>query len=177
MLTGMVAIFVQVESNAVKSPARSYMNAMAIITILMIILIGRVKIGLLSIILNVTPILLTPGGMGWFDVPLGLFNMLVGSIAIGLAVDDSIHFMHNFRRYYERDGDAEKAVIQTILTTGRAMCVTTCVLSIGFFTFMLANMNNLVCFGMLTGVTIILALISDFFLAPALLIAVKWKRT
>lgn len=175
-LTGIVAIFVKVETNAMKTLARSYVYALIIITVLMIVLIGRIKIGLLSMIPNITPILITTGGMGLFGIHMGLFNMLVGSIAIGLAVDDTIHFMHNFRRYFEESGDAEKAVTQTLLTTGRAMVITTCVLSLGFFSFMLANMNNLICFGMLTGVTIILALLSDFFLAPALMIAVNRKR-
>jgi len=91
-------------------------------------------------------------------------------------VDDTIHFMHNFRRYFEESGNPEKAVIETLLTTGRAITVTTCVLSLGFFTFMLANMNNLICFGALTGITIILALLADFFLAPALMIAVNRKK-
>jgi len=175
-VTGMTAIFVKVEYNAIISLAKSYAYAMIIITILMVLLIGRVRIGLLSMVPNITPILITIGGMGWFSVNMDLFNMLVGSIAIGLAVDDTIHFMHNFRRYFEESGDAEKAVIETLLTTGRAMAVTTCVLSLGFFTFMLANMNNLICFGKLTGITIILALLADFFLAPALMIVVNRKK-
>ena len=176
-LTGMAAIFVKVETLAIVSLARSYVYAMVVISILMIILIGRVRIGLLSMIPNVTPILITIGGMGWFDVHMDLFNMTVGCIAIGLAVDDTIHFMHNFRRYFEQTGDAAYAVKQTLQTTGRAMFVTTCVLSLGFFSFMLAGMNNLICFGMLTGITIILALLSDYFLAPALMIVINRKRT
>jgi len=175
-VTGMAAIFVRVEYNAILSLARSYVYAMITITLLMIILIGRVRIGLLSMVPNIIPILITIGGMGWFDVPMDLFNMLVGSIAIGLAVDDTIHFMHNFRRYFEESGDAEEAVKQTFLTTGRAMFVTTCVLSLGFFTFMLANMNNLICFGKLTGITIVLALLADFFLAPALMVVVNRRK-
>ena len=175
-VTGMAAIFVKVETNALISLAKSYLYALIVITVLMILLIGRVRIGMLSMIPNITPILITIGGMGWFDMPMDLFNMTVGSIAIGLAVDDTIHFMHNFRRYFEESGDAEKAVIQTLLTTGRAMCVTTCVLSLGFFSFMLASMNNLRGFGMLTGITIILALLSDLFLAPALMIVVNRKK-
>jgi len=129
-VTGMAAIFVKVEYNAIISLAKSYVYAMIIITILMILLIGGVRIGLLSMVPNITPILITIGGMGWFNVPMDLFNMLVGSIAIGLAVDDTIHFMHNFRRYFEESGNAEKAVIETLLTTGRAITVTTCVLSL-----------------------------------------------
>ena len=104
---------------------------------------------------------------------MDMFSMMVGSIAIGLAVDDTVHFMHNFRRYFEESGDAKLAVMDTLHTTGRAMLVTTCVLSIGFFIFMFADMNNLFYFGMLTGITIIMALLSDYFIAPALMVIVN----
>lgn len=102
--------------------------------------------------------------------------MLIGSIAIGLAVDDTIHFMHNFRRYYEEYGDAKEAVMETLHTTGRAMLVTSCVLSLGFFIFTFANMKNLFNFGLLTGVTIITALLADYFISPALLVIVSKDR-
>jgi predicted RND superfamily exporter protein len=118
---------------------------------------------------NLTPIILTLGVMGWLGLPLDLFTMLIGSIAIGLAVDDTIHFMHNYRRYHHETGDVQEAVRQTLLTSGRAMFVTTVVLSIGFFLYMFANLSNLVNFGLLTGFTIIMALLADFFLAPALM--------
>jgi predicted RND superfamily exporter protein len=154
----------------------SYIYAFAIITILMILLIGRLRIGLLSMIPNLTPIFFTIGIMGWFDIPMNLFTMLVGNIAIGLAVDDTIHFMHNFRRYFEENQDPKRAVMETLHTAGRAMLVTSCVLSLGFFLFMFASMSNLFHFGLLTGLTIILALLADYFIAPALMVIVHKKK-
>jgi hypothetical protein len=108
---------------------------------------------------------------------MNLFTMLVGNIAIGLAVDDTIHFMHNFRRYFEETGDAEFAVMETLHTAGRAMLVTSCVLSIGFFIFIFATMNNLFHFGLLTGFTIVMALAADYFIAPALMVIVNKNRS
>ncbi|MBT4363088.1 MAG: MMPL family transporter, partial [Desulfobacteraceae bacterium] len=172
-ITGMVSLFVQVINSAIISMAKSYGYAMIIISILMILLVGRVRIGLLSMIPNIAPILVMLGIMGWANIPMDLFCLLVGSIAIGLAVDDTIHFMHNFRRYFEESNDAEDAVLRTLHTAGRAMLVTTCVLSIGFFTFMFADMKNLFNFGMLTGITISMALLSDYFIAPSLMIIVN----
>ena len=169
-ITGMVTMLFKTILNVISSMAKSYITAFIVITILMILLIGRVRIGLLSMIPNLFPILLTIGVIGWFNLPMTLFTMLVGSIAIGLAVDDTIHFMHNFRRYYDESGSAEKAVMETLHTSGRAMLVTSCVLSIGFFIFMFASMNNLFDFGLLTGITIITALLADYFISPALLI-------
>lgn len=175
--TGMTALLFRTITNVIRSMAKSYTIALAVITVMMILLIGKLRIGMLSMIPNLFPIFLTMGVMGWFDVPMDLFTMLVGSIAIGLAVDDTVHFMHNFRRYFEENGDAREAVMKTLHTAGRAMLVTTCVLSVGFFIFMFAEMNNLYNFGWLTGFTIIMALLSDYFIAPALMVTVNRPKT
>jgi uncharacterized protein len=171
--TGMMSLLSRTVSNAIRSMARSYIMALGVITMLMIILIGRVRIGLLSMIPNLAPILLMLGVIGATAIPMDLFTMMVGSIAIGLAVDDTIHFMHNFRRYYEQSGDPRQAVFKTLHTTGRAMLVTTIVLSLGFLIFVFATMNNLFYFGLLTAFTITMALVADYLLAPALMVLVN----
>jgi len=177
IITGMSTLLFRTVSNAIDSMARSYLYAFIIITILMILLIGHLRIGLLSMVPNLAPIIVTLGLMGWFKIPMNLFTMLVGNIAIGLAVDDTIHFMHNFRRYFEETGDAKFAVMETLHTAGRAMLVTSCVLSIGFFIFVFATMNNLFHFGLLTGFTIVMALVADYFIAPALMMIVYKNRS
>jgi predicted RND superfamily exporter protein len=172
-LTGMMALLARTIYNAIKSMAKSYAIALVVITVLMVILIGRIRIGLLSMVPNLAPILLMLGVIGGFSIPMDLFTMMVASIAIGLAVDDTIHFMHNFRRYYDRSGDPKEAVYETLHTAGRAMLVTTIVLSIGFFIFAFATMHNVINFGLLTGFTIIMALVADYLIAPALMVTVN----
>ncbi len=174
-LTGMMVLLVQTLNNAIISMAQSYLIALIVITILMIILIGKIRIGFLSMIPNLVPIIMMLGVIGALGLPLDLFTMMVASIAIGLAVDDTIHFMHNFRRYYEIGGDPKAAVFETLHTTGRAMLVTTVVLSIGFFIFAFATMSNIRNFGLLTGFTIVMALLADYLIAPALMVVVNKK--
>ncbi len=176
-LTGMMALLSRTISHAIISMARSYGIALVVITVLMIILIGRIRIGLLSMIPNLAPILLMLGVIGATPFKMDLFTMMVASIAIGLAVDDTIHFMHNFRRYYEQSGDPKQAVYETLNTTGRAMLVTTIALSIGFFIFVFASMNNLFAFGLLTAFTILMALVADYLVAPALMVLVNRPHT
>ncbi len=177
-VTGIMSIFGRIISAAIYSAAQSYVIALVIITILMIVLIGNLKLGLISMIPNLTPILCVVGLMGLTSIQFDMFTMLIASIAIGLAVDDTIHFMYNFRKYYELGGSVRGAVHRTLQTAGRAMLTTSVVLSIGFFIFMLASMNNLFYFGLLTGLAILLALGADLILAPALMaIAVKDRRT
>lgn len=168
-VTGMMSLFSRTLEAAIFTTAKSYTIAFGAITIMMILLIGRIGSGLISMIPNLAPIAITLAMMQITGIPLNLFTMLVASIAIGLAVDDTIHFMHHFHRYLEKYGDVEIAVRRTLQTSGRAMLTTSIILSAGFFIFCFANMNNFIQFGLLTGITIMLALVADFILAPALM--------
>ncbi len=176
-VTGISNLLARIMDAAITSSAFSYVLALTLITIMMLILIGHIKIGLVSMIPNISPILVMITVMVIFDMPLDMFTMLIGAIAIGLAVDDTVHFMHNFRRYEQQYNDVDKAVRLTLLTTGRAMIVTTIVLSFGFFVFMGASMSNIFNFGLLTGIAIIVAVLADFFLVPALMkVMIKDKK-
>ncbi len=157
----------------IESLAATYLLAFMIITPLMMLLLGSVRVGLISMIPNLTPIIITLGIMGWRGFPMDAFTLLTGSIALGLAVDDTIHFMHNFRRYYQQCGDTRDAVRKTLSTTGQALFITTAVLASGFFVYIHSSMVNLMNFGILTGFTIIMALLADIILAPALMVVLE----
>ena len=167
--TGVMSLLSRTLDAAIRSAARSYLIAFGLISLLMILLVGRTFTGLLSMLPNLAPILLTLGLMQVAGVPLNLFTMLIASIAIGLAVDDTIHFMHHFHRYLAETGDVADSVRRTLATSGRAMLTTSLILSAGFFVFCLAEMRNLVDFGLLTGIAILAALAADLVLAPALM--------
>jgi len=168
--TGMIPLLINTFAGSVHSSVTSYTIAFIAITFMMMLILGSVRIGLLSMIPNLTPIILGLLIMVIKPIPLDMFTLLIGSIAIGLAVDDTIHFMHNFRRYYLESKDYAKAIEQTFFTTGKAMVITTIVLSLGFYAYMMANMISVQNFGLLTGSVIILALLADLLLAPALMI-------
>jgi len=174
-VTGMVPLFQRTLVAAMSSMTTSYAMAFILISIMMILLLGSVKIGLVSMIPNVLPVVMTLGFMNMVGMPLDLFTMLVGAIIIGLSVDDTVHFFHNFARYRHEGLSVEKAVEQTMLGTGRAMVATTIVLSLGFYVYTFATLSNLINFGILTGGAIIIALLSDILLAPALLKLISKK--
>ena len=139
---------------------------------MMMLILGSVRLGLLSMIPNLTPIILGLLIMYVAHIPLDMFTLLIGSIAIGLAVDDTIHFLHNFRRYYLKTSDSAAAIRETFFTTGKAMVITTVVLSLGFYAYMMAKMVSVQNFGLLTGSVLVIALLADLLLAPALMIVV-----
>jgi predicted RND superfamily exporter protein len=167
-LTGVVELSIATMMAVLSSMAKSYSMALVFLVPLMVLLIGDLKTGLLCMIPNVAPIVITLGLMNLMDIPLDMFTMMIGSVAIGVAVDDTIHFMHNFRRYHRRSADLEWSVTETLLTTGRALLVTSIALAGGFLVFVGASMVPVVQFGIVTGTTIVVAFLADVMLSPAL---------
>ena len=163
--TLMTVTFVQ----AIYSSAFSYLLAFGFIAVLMVLLVGNLKIGLISMLPNVLPILFIAMIMSIFDMPLDMFTLLIGAIALGLAVDDTVHFMHNFRRYEMQYNDVDKAVELTLMGTGRAITLTSIVLALGFMVLTFSSMNHMFNFGILTASAILTALLADFFLMPAIM--------
>ena len=174
--TGLIMIYSKVITAAIDSMGKSYIYAFGTISIMMILMLGNIRIGSIAMIPNLIPIVITLGLAGWLSIPVSLFIMLVGNIAMGLSVDDTIHFMHNFKHYFNKTNDAAEAVKKTLLTVGRPMMITTIVLTMGFFIYLFSDMNHLTHFGLLTGLAIILALVADFFLAPALVTVLYRKK-
>ncbi|MCI5210310.1 MAG: Fis family transcriptional regulator, partial [Candidatus Electrothrix sp. ATG2] len=177
-MTGKMPLLVQVIKNSITTMTKSYTISLVVITLLMLVLVGRVRIGLMSMAANVIPILCVMGMMGMINIPLDLGTMIVGSLVLGIVVDDTIHFLHHFRRAFVETGNVETAVRDTLLSTGRAMFITSMVLSGGFFIFMVGSMVSSFRFGIICGCAVLFALVADFFLVPALLsIAYRKKGT
>jgi len=170
--TGMIPLLINTFAGAVHSSVTSYTIAFVAITLMMMLILGSVRMGLLSMIPNLVPIILGLLLMYIANIPLDMFTLLIGSIAIGLAVDDTIHFLHNFKRYYLETGDAAEAIEHTFYTTGKAMVITSIVLALGFYAYTMANMISVQNFGLLTGTVIVMALLADLLLAPALMMVV-----
>jgi len=117
---------------------------------------------------NLMPILWLMGLMGFVGIPVDMNNILIASIAIGLAVDDTIHLLHHFRVYHEHERDPHRAIALALQHSGRAMLSTSVILSMGFFAYMASDMGNIRVFGMLIGLSASLAMLIDLVFAPAL---------
>ena len=142
----------------------------------MIAMIGDFRIGLISFIPNMAPILFAMGMMGFLSIPLGVYTLLVGSIAIGLAVDDTIHMAHSFVRF-EREGfEPRQAMHKALSTSGVAILFTSAALVCGFLSFGLASLSSLLHFGIVASIAIVAALAADLILSPALFVWVTERR-
>lgn len=171
-LTGIGPMLVETIYDVLTTMIKSYSFALVVITGLMILFIGGLRIGLISMLPNLLPIVLAMGIMGWMGMPFDFSSMLVGSVAIGLVVDDTIHFFHNLRRNFSLSGDIQVAIRDTLRSAGRAIFITSMVLASGLAIALIADLRSTANFGIITASTILLALMADFFLAPALLYAI-----
>jgi predicted RND superfamily exporter protein len=176
-LTGLMMLLAQIFDSMIRSMMRSYAFALIVITPLMMLLLGSFRRGLVSMIPNLMPVVAVLGIMGWLAVPLDSTTMMVGAMVIGIAVDDTIHFMHKFHRNFEETGNLERSVQETLKTTGSALLFTSLVLAAGFSIFGLGEMSNIRIFGLLAAFAAIVAFLADLLVAPALLSVVEQFRT
>ena len=175
-VTGLMMLLSEIFESLIRSLLRSYAFALIVITPLMMLLLGSLRRGLVSMVPNLLPVVAVLGIMGWLRVPLDSTTMMVGAMVIGIAVDDTIHFMHKFHRYYEEYGDIEAAVRDTMRTTGSALLFTSLVLAAGFSVFVLSDMSNFRIFGLLSSFAALVAFLADILVAPALLSLVERAR-
>jgi len=175
-ITGATAVMSQVVDAVLTSLVRSYGLALLLITPLIALLVGNWRTGVAAMVPNLAPLVATLGLMGWLGLPLDIFTLLVGCIAIGLAVDDTIHFMHGFERNYAESGVVTTAVSDTLHTTGRALLFTTLVLAAGFSVYTFSSLSHIGNFGFLMAFALGIAFLADVILAPALLAVFRDPR-
>ncbi|MDJ0762482.1 MAG: MMPL family transporter [Myxococcota bacterium] len=167
--TGSVFCVSTVVSALISDLIRSFGVAFIAITIVMVLLLRDIKLGLISMVPNLLPVVSVMGIMGFASIPLDTANLIIASIVIGIAVDDTIHFLHQFRVHYADYGDVDAAIDHAFSHTGRAMTSTSIILVMGFLVFLAATMYPLARFGALAGLAIIFALLFDLIVGPALL--------
>ena len=171
--TGMIPMVNAMSDLITSGQIKSFGCAFIAISLMMIIVLRSFKLGLISMIPNLFPVLIAIGFMGYAGIYLSMALVTFGAIIIGIAVDDTIHFFVRFRREFRRTGTYEKALKASLLTVGRPITFTTITLVAGFSVFALSDISNIGDFGLMAGFAIIWALLADFFLAPAMMLLFK----
>ncbi len=151
--------------------------ALVLISLVLTLFLRSLRVGLLSLIPNLAPIGMGFGLWGLFVGEVGLALSVVGSMTIGIVVDDTVHFLSKYLRARREQGATpEEAVRYAFHTVGTALWVTTLVLMLGFGVLALSDFKLNGDMGLLTAVTIGLALLADFFFLPPLLMQFGEKR-
>lgn len=174
--TGQSLMFAHIGSRNIRSLLGGTVIALVLISIMLIFAFRSFKFGLLSLVPNLAPAAMAFGLWGMTVGEVGLALSVVVGMTLGIVVDDTIHFMSKFL-YAARDKDmsAEDATRYAFQHVGTAMCVTTLVLVCGFAVLTLSDFELNAGMGLLSAVTIVMALVADFLLLPPLLMLVKGK--
>ncbi len=170
-LTGTTLMFIKGNKFLIENLIQSMVIAFVIIAIIMALLFRNFRMIIISLIPNIIPLMITAGLMGYFSIPLKPSTALIFSIVFGISVDDSIHFLAKYRQeLFTHNFFVPKAVSISLKETGASMIYTSIILFFGFVIFTASEFLGTVALGMLTSITLLLAMLTNLVVLPALLL-------
>jgi predicted RND superfamily exporter protein len=173
-LTGKALVFQKGTNYLVTNLVLSLLFAIVLISLFMAYLFRSFKMVLISLIPNLLPLIITAGLMGYLGVPIKPSTILVFSIAFGISVDDTIHFLAKYRQELQANNwKIRKSVFNALRETGVSMFYTSIVLFFGFSVFMISSFGGTVALGGLVSTTLLFAMLSNLLLLPALLLSLE----
>ena len=172
-LTGSVVAFGKAANYIVDGQIKSVFIALIGISIIMMFVFGSVRLGLIGMIPNIAPVVLAVGAMGLLGTPLHFLTMMIAPMIIGIAVDDTIHYISHFKLAFLRTGSYEEANRETFRTVGKAIFMTSLVIVLGFSVFITSDGNAYKHLGLYTGIAVLTALAADYFVTPILIMWTK----
>lgn len=173
-MTGSALIFLKGTKYLVKNLIMSLALAIGLIALFMAYLFRSFRMIIISLIPNLLPLIVTAGIMGFVGVPIKPSTILVFSIAFGISVDDTIHFLAKYRQELTASKwRIEKSVYAALRETGVSMFYTSIVLFFGFSVFVISNFGGTVALGALVSATLLFAMLANLILLPSLLISLE----
>lgn len=170
-LTGTTLMFIKGNKFLIQNLITSMIIAFVIIAFIMGLLFRNFKMIVISVIPNMIPLLITAGIMGYFGIHLKPSTALIFSIAFGISVDDSIHFLAKYRQeLFANRFNVSKAISKSIKETGSSMIYTSIILFCGFIIFILSEFGGTIALGKLTSITLFFAMVTNVVVLPALIL-------
>ena len=174
-LSGAMVLYNNMLQSLFDSQIKTLGYVFVAIMIMLLILFRSLPIALISMVPSMTSAALVLGLMGWIGLPLDLMTITITAITIGIAVDDTIHYIHRYHEEWPKDQDYAATVRRCHASVGKAMYYTSLTIIVGFSILALSNFNPTIYFGLLTGLAMFVALISNLTLLPAMLLTFKPK--
>lgn len=171
-ITGFDNIIHEASSDILITQIQSLGLSLLIIFLMMIFVFG-LRGGLVSILPNMFPIVFVLGLMGYAHFSLNMATATIAAIAIGLVVDDTIHYFSHFSHEFELSGNRELAMKNALQKVGRVICFTSLTLALGFFIFLFSEISILVDFAILSSIAVVTALLGDLFIGSILLVKLR----
>jgi predicted RND superfamily exporter protein len=174
-LTGAMVLYNNLLQSLFDSQIKTMGLVFVAIFVMLLILLRSLPIALISMAPSILSAGLILGIMGWIGLPLDMMTITIAAITVGIAVDDSIHYIHRYREEFPHDNDYVAAMKRCHSSIGKAMYYTSITIIAGFSILTLSNFNPTVYFGVLTGLAMLMALLCNLTLLPALLITFRPK--
>ena len=173
VLTGTMATFMVVSDEIARSQFNGFALALVLISLIMIITLGSLRGGIMGMIPNAIPAFLAFGLMGLLGIPLDTDTLLIAPVILGIAVDDTIHFMTHYRVELTKSKSISIALESAIREVGQAVMFTTMVIGLGFAVLSFSDYLGMAKVGFFGSLSIFFALFCDLFLIPAMIIVFK----
>ena len=175
-VTGKALVFIKGTNYLITNLVFSLSLAIFLIALFMAWMFRSPQMIIISLIPNILPLLITAGLMGFFDIPIKPSTILVFSIAFGISVDDTIHFLAKYRQeLIANNWRIKPSVYAALRETGVSMFYTSIVLFFGFLVFTLSSFGGTIALGGLVSITLLLAMVSNLILLPSLLLTFEKK--
>lgn len=146
----------------------SFAIALLIIGVLMMIVFGSVRIGLIGLIPNITPAIVVGGLMGWMDYPLDMMTATIMPMILGLAVDDTIHFINHGHLEFDRQRNYRSAILRSFRIVGTPLVLTSVIIIVNFAIYTTSESMSFIHMGILSVAGILSALVADLCITPVL---------
>ncbi len=172
-ITGIVPLLMDMQGYLIESQIKTFTLAFIFIFVCIALLLKSARIGVMSMIPNLIPVAITLGVMGYVGINLDVATIMIASVAIGISVDNTIHFLYRFKEEFKTDRDYYLAIQRTLSGVGRALIFTTAVATCGFLIFCLSSFKAIQYFGLLTGITMVSAIIADLLILPSCILLFK----
>jgi hypothetical protein len=167
-VTGTVVLLNQSADDLARGQVFGLWQVVAVLFVFMSLIFLSMRAGLLALVPNVLPIIVLFGLMGWTGISLNISTSMIAVIAIGIAVDDTIHYFTEFNLQLRRTGNQEAAILETVRIVGQPIVFSALALIAGFAVVCLSNFQPIRHFGMLASVTMVVDLIAELMITPAL---------
>ncbi|MFO7838920.1 MAG: MMPL family transporter [Desulfosalsimonadaceae bacterium] len=169
-LTGLLVLYNNVLQSLFESQILTLGIVLLALVVMFLVLFRSFKVALIAIFPNLLAVCVVLGAMGWAGIPLDIMTITIAAISVGIAVDDTIHYIHRFRKEVRADWDYTAAMYRSHGTIGYAMYYTSVTIILGFSILSLSNFIPTIIFGLLTGLAMLIALLASLTLLPRLLI-------
>jgi len=172
--SGLSLVFAYISERNINSMLFGSLLALILISFILIFALRNIRIGLISLLPNLLPVVMALGLWGYLVGVAGLSIAVVAAVTLGIVVDDTVHFLNRYLRARREQGQtAEQAIVSTFETVGVALWITSLTLIVGFTVLFFSGFKVNSELGILTAVTIAFALVADFLLLPAILLLLE----